>query len=443
MKKVTQSQKQISNLSILYVENNSLLQADLSMHFKKIFANVYQAFNGIEGLETYKLNKIDLVITDLDLLNKNSFEMIVEMKEINPNISIIVLSNTNSDFRLLQTIDMGIIALLEKPLDILSLNKALQQVITASQPKPIITQKAIQKPIRPKPVIKQVIPEPIRPKPVIKQVIPEPIKPKPVIKQVIPEPIKPKPVIKQVIPEPIKPKPIITKKAILEPNKDFNFNVLVSAEKDKTIIHCMNEYKGLSITSNVAILSVNDNNFSLQLSKSQYTAVIYEKQIMITIKQYSIQAKLIGIDKQNNVVTFTNPQIIQYTQRDNTNKRITVDSSFKASIGFENTQKELIPINISTHYITVQSDEILNLKVNNSVELTIGFEINGPSTLVSEKKFTKTFATGTIQRIFTNNGKQTIVIKHQIQKSGQNIYKKYIQEREIAVITEFKMKMKI
>ncbi|MDC0933851.1 response regulator [Arcobacteraceae bacterium] len=438
MKKATKSPKQISNLSLLYIENNASLQSELSIHFQKIFQNVYQAFNALEGLDIFQSNKIDIVVTDLSLINKNSFEMIVEIQEINPTIPIIVLSHKNSDFRLLETLDIGLIALLEKPLYLPDLNKALQKVISLHQPK-----------LKPKAaLIKPVKPRPIKPKSnIIQPAKQEPIKPKPTIVQPIkPEPIKLKPTIVQPTkPEPIKPKPNIIQQAKQEPIKpklNSSFNILESAKSKKTIIHCINYYKGLSITGSSELLDITNNSFSMKLNKSQFTAVLYEKQIMIKIDQHTIQAKLIHIDKHSNIVTLTNPQLVNYIQRDNNNKRIAVDKSFKASIGFENTQKELIPIDISSNYITLETDEILDLKVNDSVELTIGFEINGPSSLVSEKKFSKAFATGIIQRIHSNNQKQTIIIKHQIQKSGQNIYKKYLQEREISIITEFKMKMK-
>jgi len=416
--------KPISNLSVLYVENNQALQADISSHLSKIFSNVVQAFDGIEGLEKFQKNKVDLVLTDLSLLNKNSFEMIVEMREINPKIDIIVLSHQNSDFKLLKTLDLGLIALLEKPLDITTLNKALQQVIVKNKPK-------------------QTTKEPIKPKQApIKQTTKEPIKPKQApIKQTIQEPIKPKQApIKQTIQEPIKPKQIIEK--TIKPKIDSCFDILSRAKLEKQEITTIGNFKGLIITNKSELMTVTKSKFTLKLNKSQFTAILYERQIITQIGQRYIHAKLIDIDKKNLIVTLVNPQIITYAPRDTTNKRIVVDKSFKSSIGFENTQQELKPIDACFHYIALESNEILNLNVNNTVELTIGFELNGPSSLVSEKKFTKAFATGIIQRIQYNGNVQKIIIKYEVQKSGHNIYKKYLQQRELEIITEFKMRMK-
>jgi len=441
--------KPISNLSVLYVENNQALQADISSHLSKIFSNVVQAFDGIEGLEKFQKDKVDLVLTDLSLLNKNSFEMIVEMREINPKIDIIVLSHQNSDFKLLKTLDLGLIALLEKPLDITTLNKALQQVIIKNKPK-----QTTKEPIKPKQApIKQTIQEPIKPKQApIKQTIQKPIKPKQApIKQTIQKPIKPKQApIKQTIQEPTKPKQIIEKtikpKQIIEktikPKIDSCFDILSRAKLEKQEITTIGNFKGLIITNKSELMTVTKSKFTLKLNKSQFTAILYERQIITQIGQRYIHAKLIDIDKKNLIVTLVNPQIITYAPRDTTNKRIVVDKSFKSSIGFENTQQELKPIDACFHYIALESNEILNLNVNNTVELTIGFELNGPSSLVSEKKFTKAFATGIIQRIQYNGNVQKIIIKYEVQKSGHNIYKKYLQQRELEIITEFKMRMK-
>lgn len=146
--------------------------------------------------------------------------------------------------------------------------------------------------------------------------------------------------------------------------------------------------------------------------------------------------------KKNNNIILKNPQIIQYKQRDNKNKRIVVDKSFKTTIGYDNVQTELTPYDVSYNYITLESKEQLDLQEKTSIELTMGFEINAPSSLVNEKKFTKVFATGIIKRIQNDGNKQTIIIEHKIQRSGQNVFKKYLQEREINIIKEFKMKIK-
>jgi len=434
MKNEIKTKKRTSDLSILYIDNNTSLQAKISTHLKKIFSNVYQAYNGVEGLEKYKQTKPDIVLTDLNLLNKNAFEMIVEMQELQPKISVVVLSYRNSDFSLLETLDIGIVALLQKPVHFSSLNRALQKIIL-SKPNKIMAKKTIAKKIIPTQIrAKQTSPVPEKKLAIVKAPLVKtaPVKPKPIARVIKKEEniSKPKKVDSILVPEVKKEIPLLCS------------DILLSSLKNKEEITCINNYKGLVLNNNAPLLKVNKNIFTIQIPKTQLISILLEKQIIINIQKHYIKAKLIDVDKKNNIATFTNPIFLDFQQRDTLNKRIIVDKSFKASIGFNNMHIELIPMNISAGYINLQSNEPLDIKVNDTVDLTLGFEINGPSSLIVEKKFTKAFATGIVQRVQNINSKQEIIVKHTIRKAGQNIYRKYLQEREIEIINEFKMRMK-
>ena len=425
--------KRTSDLSILYVESDLSLQKNICLHLKKIFPKVYQAFDGIDGLSEFKKNKPDIVLTDLNLSKKNAFEMIVDIQDLDSKTSIIILSNKNDDFELLETLDLGIIALLKKPLNMSNLNRALQKVILLKPNK-----------VKPKPTKI----EPIKPKPErIRPIKIEPIKIKPVkIELVKTEPVKIKPIIsKPTKVEPVKEKLIQNKPLKIEPtktNSELCKTIIARALKDKTNLMCVNTYNGLVIKNEGKIIKFDNNLFTLQVTKAQLFSIVHEKHIIISIENKHILAKLFTVDKKNNRITLKSPQLIQYKQRDNSNKRITVDKSFKATIGYDNVQKEVTPIDVSYNSIAIETAESLEVKENALIELNMGFEIDAPSSLVNEKKFTKVFATGTIKRIQHINNKKRIIIEHKIQRSGQNVYKKYLQQREIGIIHEFKMRMK-
>jgi DNA-binding NtrC family response regulator len=54
--------------------------------------NVLTATGGKEVMKLFNDNKVDLVITDIFMPDKNGFEIIIEMKRICPNIKIIAMS---------------------------------------------------------------------------------------------------------------------------------------------------------------------------------------------------------------------------------------------------------------------------------------------------------------------------------------------------------------
>jgi len=417
MENATKLTNRTNHLTILYIERNVSLRRETNLHLTKIFENILNTSNGEDALALYKKYKPDIVITDLNLADYNAFEMIVEMQEINPNVSIIVLSYKNSDFELLETLDLGIVALLEKPLHLTNLTRALQKVILL-KPKKIKPLKK-EKPIKITPTISKVIKK--IPKKINKNVEP---------KKDIPS----SNTVKKVVQEKIEPKKIQPPSAR---------ELIETAIDKKTTISCINNYKGITINYEGTIVQLQKNILIMQITKPQLIAVIYQKEIILNINKKYLRTKILDIDRKNNIVKLQIPYIIDYTQRDNKNKRISVDNSFKASIGYKKVHLELTPIDISYDYISLQTNEKVDIPKNTSIELTMGFEIDGPSSLVNEKKFTKIFATGTITRIEVLDEEQILIINHKIQKSGQSVFKKYLQQREIHIINEFKMRMKI
>jgi len=54
--------------------------------------NVLTAIDGKEGMTLFNDNKVDLVITDIIMPDKDGFETIIELKRICPDIKIIAMS---------------------------------------------------------------------------------------------------------------------------------------------------------------------------------------------------------------------------------------------------------------------------------------------------------------------------------------------------------------
>jgi len=104
--------------SILVVEDSKLLQKQIYTFLKKFFKEVHQAYDGEEGIEQYKKHHPDLILTDLSMPKKNGLEMIKEIKFINQNVKIIILSAHNEEDILMNVIKLNIDNFLLKPLNI-------------------------------------------------------------------------------------------------------------------------------------------------------------------------------------------------------------------------------------------------------------------------------------------------------------------------------------
>ena len=106
------------NKSILIVEDSKLLQNQIFTFLEKFFKNVYQAFDGEEGVEKYKKLQPDIILTDLSMPKKHGLDMIKEIKFLYNDVEIIILSAHNEEEILMDIIKLNIKHFLLKPLNI-------------------------------------------------------------------------------------------------------------------------------------------------------------------------------------------------------------------------------------------------------------------------------------------------------------------------------------
>lgn len=85
------------NLNVLFVDDEKDIRNSIKIFFDKFVKNFYLANNGLEGLKIFKEKEIDVVITDIVMPKMDGSEMIKEIKKINPNIFIIIISATDDN----------------------------------------------------------------------------------------------------------------------------------------------------------------------------------------------------------------------------------------------------------------------------------------------------------------------------------------------------------
>ncbi|MEA2018357.1 MAG: response regulator [Campylobacterota bacterium] len=83
------------------------------------------ASNGEEGLELYKKNSYDLVITDILMPKMDGIEMSKEIKEINQYQNILIISAYSDTKDFVTSIKLGIDGYIIKPIDYEQLNLTL------------------------------------------------------------------------------------------------------------------------------------------------------------------------------------------------------------------------------------------------------------------------------------------------------------------------------
>lgn len=350
------------NQTILYIEKDPKKNEELVVFLKNNFLDLYQASDGLDGIKQFIRKKPNIVLTDLALDKKNGIEMIADMKQLDSEVKIIVLSSKNEEYELLQNIDMGLVDVLLKPFDPKTLSDSFLKIVPADDQK--IDYKCI--------------------------------------------------------------------------------NDLNTLCKTKEKINISNSYKGITIQNSTEILFLEKNNFLVSVPITQVIASKYEKHTILYIPNTNkyIFASLKEINIKKGTLLLTHPKYISYKQRDNTTSRVTVDKSFKATAFVAKKHIEFEVLNISFNSASLQINTFLDIKVNDSFDFTFGFDINGPSSMINEKKFTKIFAKAKVQRVEQLSTGMNVVVLLEIQKSSQNMFRKYLKQREMEIIQELKKRMR-
>ncbi len=115
------------DLKLLYVEDNEEARNQMIKILKNFFQNIDIAIDGKEGLEKYKANHYDLIITDINMPKLNGLEMSDEILKLNKDKHIIIISAYNDIKYLQECIDVGITNYLHKPVKLEQLVNILEK----------------------------------------------------------------------------------------------------------------------------------------------------------------------------------------------------------------------------------------------------------------------------------------------------------------------------
>ncbi len=127
----------MSKVKILIVEDNKYLSDSLKFNLKSREYDVIALENAVNALDIYKLEKPDIVLTDIFMPEKDGLELIRELKEISPDVKIIAMSAGSSAFSnsrdyLGVSQQFGAAFTLQKPFSIEKLLSAVNEVLATA-----------------------------------------------------------------------------------------------------------------------------------------------------------------------------------------------------------------------------------------------------------------------------------------------------------------------
>ena len=107
MTSLKQIRESIAHVKVLYVEDEDEVRSMTMQFLKKIFTHVDSAVDGQEGLDLFKENDYDMVITDLKMPRMNGRVMLSEIKELDKDVVLLVMTASDSRMDVTETVCDG------------------------------------------------------------------------------------------------------------------------------------------------------------------------------------------------------------------------------------------------------------------------------------------------------------------------------------------------
>ncbi|MDF1881152.1 PAS domain S-box protein [Sulfurimonas sp. MAG313] len=118
----------LKSIRVLYVEDEQIIRDEFLEILEDEVLSLHVATNGKEGLDIFKNNKIDIIISDIRMPVMDGLDMSREILNIEPQVPIILTSAFNDTKYLLESIKLGIDNYLIKPINLKELFNTLEKV---------------------------------------------------------------------------------------------------------------------------------------------------------------------------------------------------------------------------------------------------------------------------------------------------------------------------
>lgn len=119
----------MNNIKVLMIDDNVELVKMVKEYFSD-HANIdiiLEAYDGVQGIKLIKENQsdYDVVILDLIMPKKDGIDVLEEMKKLNINKKVIVLTSYNTDEMIRKTSELGINYFILKPFELSDLERRI------------------------------------------------------------------------------------------------------------------------------------------------------------------------------------------------------------------------------------------------------------------------------------------------------------------------------
>ncbi|RLA81827.1 MAG: DNA-binding response regulator [Epsilonproteobacteria bacterium] len=119
----------MKDISILVAEDDVALRNELVEYMSIFIDTIYEADDGKEALAMYKKHKPDILFADINMPHLNGLELIEEIREVDADIEIIIISAYTDTSYLLKAIELKLVSYIVKPIETMRLKNMLMKSI--------------------------------------------------------------------------------------------------------------------------------------------------------------------------------------------------------------------------------------------------------------------------------------------------------------------------
>jgi len=372
------------NLTILYVEDSPILQKKMSIFLGKLFKTVYQANNGLEGLQSFNNDNPDIVLSDIDMPEMNGHEMIKEIKKLDPESNVIIYSAYADSENLLESIHNGVVDFIPKPVDINLFEKVLTKVVSKQTAKKATQSSTSTKQVQTNPKME-------------------------------------------------------------ESNTQEIFKQLELIKRSHKSIEFVNHYKGVPIYEKGTIHTIEFEKIVVQVPYLQAQIIKYENNTVLISELFShtIEATLEKFNSYNNTLVLKDLRYLQDKSKRRKEVSIQPNKNFSCKVSFKKTPLKSKVYRVSDEYIILELDLELE-EEDKKVELIEGDELD--LELLIKKQIDKThIATKTLnlkgELYFIQEANEKYLkgmLLLEIDHQQKEVLDEYVTLRRQELIVEFK-----
>ena len=115
-------------LKILITDDSKLLRKKLRAELEKLDCEVLEAENGKEAIMKDLKEQPDGVILDIVMPEVGGIETLQVIKEINPDLPVIMLSSAGTSQKLKETLELGALDFIQKPYTGEQIKQAVERI---------------------------------------------------------------------------------------------------------------------------------------------------------------------------------------------------------------------------------------------------------------------------------------------------------------------------